>query len=595
MEVSPLLYRLDFSLRNTIFLRLLITFLLIMLPIMAFGAYLYHWIVQTAREDISKTAVSQLSFYMTDLENEIERMKLLEYSLLDDDDLNKLALTWERMDTIDRTNSMNSLIKRLFTVQNSSMYIEDVSVHIATIGRTMSANEGVRDLQVQRFHEIRSVFGGSDSDIIEWNNGLFLGAAKQRGIKGAEPLFTVEIELNNQKLQQALAQFNTYTGSGTVLLSEKSNVMLGSVTGDLAKVQLADYLEYINSLNPENSQLVTIAEQRYYYVIAHSPDLEITIYRFIPEQVFQQPLNKFYKWGWIFIVAAMGIIAAFAFSTYRFIHKPMLTLVKSFRKMEYGDLDIYIAHESKDEFRYLYGRFNQMVSNLRVLIDQAYKQKILVQRAELKQLQSQINPHFLYNSFFILNTMVRTGDVERMEQFTTLLGEYYQFVTRNASDFVTLEQEVQHARIYTEIQQMRFSRRMKIEFNALPKELDQVLVPRLIVQPIIENVFKHSLEKRVSEGLIKVHFHHNEESIAIIVEDNGEQLSNEVLIRIEQAIQDTNEHIETTGMVNIHRRLQITFGIESGLKTERSELGGLKVKLLFSKGGKQEYVQNVNR
>jgi len=566
-----------------------------MLPIMAFGAYLYHWIVQTAREDITKTAASQLSFYMTDLENEIERMKLLEYSLLDDDDLNELALMWERMDTIDRTNSMNSLIKRLFTVQNSSMYIEDVSVHIATIGRTMSANEGVRDLQVQRFHEIRSVFGGTGSHIIEWKNGLFLGAVKQRGIKGAEPLFTVEIELNNQKLQQALSQFNTYTGSGTVLLSEKTNMMLRSLTGDLAKVQLDDYLEYINSLNPQNSQLVTIAEQRYYYVAAHSPDLAITIYRFIPEQVVQQPLNKFYKWGWIFIVVAMVIIAAFAFSTYRFIHKPMLTLVKSFRKMEQGDLDISIAHESKDEFRYLYGRFNQMVSNLRVLIDQAYKQKILVQRAELKQLQSQINPHFLYNSFFILNTMVRTGDVDRMEQFTTLLGEYFQFVTRNSSDFVTLEQEVLHARMYTEIQQMRFSRRMKIEFDELPTELNQVLVPRLIVQPIIENVFKHSLEKRVSAGLIKVHFHHNAESIAIIVEDNGEQLSNEVLMRIEQAIQDTNEHIETTGMVNIHRRLQITFGIESGLKTERSELGGLKVKLLFSKGGKQENVQNVNR
>ncbi|WP_258199342.1 sensor histidine kinase [Paenibacillus endoradicis] len=590
-----MLYRLDFSLRNTIFLRLLITFLLIMLPIMFFGAYLYHWIVQTAREDITKTAASQLSFYMTDLENEIERMKLLEYSLLDDDDLNKLALTWERMDTIDRTNSMNSLIKRLFTVQNSSMYIEDVSVHIATIGRTMSANEGVRDLQVQRFQEIRSVFGGPGSHVIEWNYGLFIGAVKQRGLKGAEPLFTVEIELNKQKLQQVLSQFNTYTGSGTVLLSEKANVMLGSLTGNLSKVQLADYLEHINKLNTEESQLVTIAEQRYYYVIAHSSDLEITIYRFIPEQVVQQPLNEFYKWGWIFIVAAIVIIAVFAFSTYRFIHKPMLTLVKSFRKMEHGDLDISIAHESKDEFRYLYGRFNQMVSNLRVLIDQAYKQKILVQRAELKQLQSQINPHFLYNSFFILNTMVRTGDVERMEQFTTLLGEYFQFVTRNSSDFVTLEQEVQHARMYTEIQQMRFSRRMKIEFNALPTELNQVLVPRLIVQPIIENVFKHSLEKRVSAGLIKVHFHHSAESIAIIVEDNGEQLSNEVLMRIEQAIQDTNEHIETTGMVNIHRRLQITFGIESGLKTERSELGGLKVKLLFSKGGKQENVQNVNR
>lgn len=590
-----MLYRLDFSLRNTIFLRLIITFLLIMLPIMAFGAYLYHWIVVTAREDITKTATSQLSFYMTDLENEIERMKLLEYSLLDDDNLNKLALTWERMETIDRTDSMNELIKRLFTVQNSSMYIENVSVHISTIGRTISANEGVRDIQDQRYHEIRSVFGGPGSQIIEWKKGLFLGAVKQSGFKGAEPLFTVEIELSNEKLQQALAQFNTYLGSGTVLLSEQSKVVLSSLTGNLSEVQLVDYIEQLSSINSNSGHLLTIAEQRYYYVMVHSANLEVSLFRFIPEQVVQQPLNKFYKWGWIFIFAAVVIIAAFAFSTYKFIHKPMLTLVKSFRKMEQGDLDIFIAHKSKDEFRYLYGRFNQMISNLRVLIDQAYKQKILVQRAELKQLQSQINPHFLYNSFFILNTMVRTGDVHRIEQFTKLLSEYFQFVTRNASDSVTLAQEIQHAKIYTDIQQMRFSRRVKIEFDALPESIHSVSVPRLIVQPIIENAFKHGLEKRVSDGLIRVNFIYDIKTIAIVIEDNGEQLTDEALLQLQKAVQNSKEQIETTGMVNIHRRLQITFGSIGGLRIERSQLGGLKVSLLLSRGGKQENVQNVNR
>ncbi|GJM75128.1 hypothetical protein HMSSN036_73440 [Paenibacillus macerans] len=91
----------------------------------------------------------------------------------------------------------------------------------------------------------------------------------------------------------------------------------------------------------------------------------MSIYRFIPDQVVRKPLSKFYKWAWVFAACALGIFAAFALSTYKFIHKPMLTLVKSFRRMEQGDLSIYIAHESKDEFRYLYGRFNQMVENLR--------------------------------------------------------------------------------------------------------------------------------------------------------------------------------------------------------------------------------------
>ncbi|MDU5946062.1 MAG: histidine kinase [Paenibacillus macerans] len=586
--------RQDFSLRNTIFLRLIITFLLIMLPILLSAVYLYHWVVQTASADITKTAAAQTAFYLTDLENEIERIKLLQFSLLEDDNLNELALAWETMATIDRTENMNSLMKRLYTVQNSSMYIKDVSVHIATIDRTMSALGGVRGFEAERYREIRSVFGGG-SQVIEWNGGLFLGAMKQRGTKGAEPLFTVEIELDPQKLQEALAQFNTYPGSGTLLLSDSAKVALAGGTGELSKAGAPFYIREIRPDAAGKTAKLLIAGNRYYAVQAHSADLGLSIYRFIPEQVVRKPLSKFYKWAWVFAACALGIFAAFALSTYKFIHKPMLTLVKSFRRMEQGDLSIYIAHESKDEFRYLYGRFNQMVENLRSLIDQVYKQKIMAQRAELKQLQSQINPHFLYNSFFILNTMAKTGDTERIEQFTTLLGEYFEFVTRNASDLVALEQEIHHARMYAEIQELRFSRRIQVRFDPLPDELRSIPVPRLIVQPIIENAFKHSLEKKVKDGLIAVRFEKASGQVRIIVEDNGDRLADEALERIRITLHDVRDQAETTGMVNIHRRIRITFGEDSGLQTERSELGGLRVTILLADGGDRSGVQNADR
>lgn len=589
-----MMFRRDFSLRNTIFLRLIVTFLLIMVPILLFAVYLYHWNVQTASSDITKTAAAQSEFYLTDLENEIERMKMLQYSLLEDDNLNELVLTWETMATIARTENMNSLIKRLYTVQNSSMYIKDVSVHIAAIGRTISAGDGVREFKTERFREIRSVFG-SGSQLIEWNGGLFLGAMKQRGIKGAEPLFTVEIELDEQRLQEALAQFNTYPGSGTLLLSDSAKVAVANGTGELANVSLPLFLREIPGLLKDTPSRLTVNGNQYYAVQAHSPELALSIYRFIPEKVVQKPLSKFYKWAWGFAAAALGIFGVFALSTYKFIHKPMLALVKGFRRIEHGDLSIHIAHESKDEFRYLYGRFNQMVDNLRSLIDQVYKQKIMTQRAELKQLQSQINPHFLYNSFFILNTMAKTGDTERIEQFTTLLGEYFEFVTRNASDLVALEQEVHHARMYAEIQELRFSRRIQVRFDPLPDELRPLPVPRLIVQPIIENAFKHSLEKKTKNGLIVVRFEGADGQARVIVEDNGDRLTDEALEQIRKSLYEEQDQAETTGMVNIHRRIRITFGEGAGLRTERSELGGLAVTILLGDGGEPSSVQNVDR
>ena len=369
-----------------------------MVPILLFAVYLYHWNVQTASSDITKTAAAQSEFYLTDLENEIERMKMLQYSLLEDDNLNELVLTWETMATIARTENMNSLIKRLYTVQNSSMYIKDVSVHIAAIGRTISAGDGVREFRTERFREIRSVFG-SGSQLIEWNGGLFLGAMKQRGIKGAEPLFTVEIELDEQRLQEALAQFNTYPGSGTLLLSDSAKVAVSNGTGSWLTIASP-----FPAGNPGASGGQSFAaDGKWEPVLCRAGALagaSAVDLSFHSREGRTEAAEQVLQMGLGICRSRAGDIWRFALSTYKFIHKPMLALVKGFRRIEHGDLSIHIAHESKDEFRYLYGRFNQMVDNLRSLIDQVYKQKIMTQRAELKQLQSQINPHFYITAFY---------------------------------------------------------------------------------------------------------------------------------------------------------------------------------------------------
>lgn len=239
-------------------------------------------------------------------------------------------------------------------------------------------------------------------------------------------------------------------------------------------------------------------------------------------------------------------------------------------------MDSTIDHDKKDEFGYLYTRFNHMLVKLKTLIDQDYKQKMMMQRSELKQLQSQINPHFLYNSFFILNSLAKIGDVDRIEQFTIMLGEYFRFITRNSDDLVPLSEETKHSRVYTEIQELRFSRRILVHFDELPKEIAALKVPRLIIQPIIENAYEHSLEKKDENGLLHVTFQKLQDEVLIIVEDNGDHLSEDQLRTLQQSLERINESSEMTGIINIHRRLMLTFGENSGLKLSRSELGGFR-------------------
>ncbi|MOA17245.1 Sensor histidine kinase YpdA [compost metagenome] len=212
---------------------------------------------------------------------------------------------------------------------------------------------------------------------------------------------------------------------------------------------------------------------------------------------------------------------------------------------------------------------------MKSLIDQVYKQRILTQKAELKQLQSQINPHFLYNSFFILNTMTRLRDYDQVERFANQLGEYYQFVTRNQSDEVPLAREVQHARVYTEIQEMRFVNRVSVSFGDLPEDWGHVMVPRLILQPLIENAFEHGLEKKSKDGQLDVRFEREGRIVRLIVEDNGEWIDNEGIDRMNRSL-ETLEDGEKTALINIHQRIRLKFGPDSGLAVTRSDSGGVK-------------------
>ena len=117
-----------------------------------------------------------------------------------------------------------------------------------------------------------------------------------------------------------------------------------------------------------------------------------------------------------------------------------------------------------------------------------------MQNIELKQLQSQINPHFLYNSFFNIYRLAKDEDYENLTCFTQYLGSYYQYITRSASDEVSLLDEYNHAKTYCNIQQMRFHNRLELKMAPLPEAFAGYRVPRLIMQPIIENAFEHGLK-----------------------------------------------------------------------------------------------------
>lgn len=575
--------------KNSLFSRLVVNFLIIMIPIYVLGIYIYNWGLYTIKSEISKSTIAQVSFYLEGLEKEIERIKILQYDCLNDEYLNKLAIRWEIMDDYDRAESMRKLLQRLTTIKNSSIYIRNVSVHILPINKTITANSGVDDIDMEKFINIRVPEGIKGAQIMSFNGGLYLSTVNKSIYLANEPLFLIEIELNQDAFKQALTQFNTYEGSGSFLVNIIND---GIIVNQSDFENTIPFKSAVSEISRESNgmEFVKVGDRGYYLAHAKSVYLNMVLLKYIPEGYVFEPLKNFYVWVWVFSVVAFIIILLYLFSAYKLILKPLMELVKSFRKVESGDLQVSIDHDSKNEFGYLYKRFNEMVRNLNMLIDQVYKQKILMQRAELKQLQSQINPHFLYNSFFMLNTMAKIGDNDNLIIFTKQLGEYFRFVTRNSEDHIPLSEEIKHAKVYAGIQQMRFSKRVQIDFADIPGKFDNLLIPRLIIQPLIENSFEHGIERKKNGGIISVSYIDNDKELFIVVEDNGGDMTDEGLAELQKNLECDEKEIETTGIINIHRRIRLEFGEESGLQVYRSELGGLKVVIKIIIPGSGDHV-----
>ncbi|MFC4388782.1 sensor histidine kinase [Gracilibacillus marinus] len=559
------------SLHKTIFVRLLVLFGMIILPIIILGIYLYNWSYENATKDISRNAIVQLTSYIDDLNREIEWLEIQQYDILQENKLNKIAFTWESMTNIEKKSHVNDILHRLTSIKNTNAYIKDIYIHLPTINKSISAVNAVQELDETTFQNVMSsmTYDGNRMSVI--SNQLAISAASISINQSNQPDIVVQIELDKQKMTDELNTLNLYPKSATFLYSNQEGVLLSSGEDgeSLEKEILPNLSRSIEYTNERNSA--------YQMNQSYSEALELYVISFIPKEIVRKPLKKFSTWAWLFAITLFVAISIYCYAIFTFVHKPLLQLVEGFKRMEKGILDETIVHKKEDEFGFLYERYNKMLYKLQRLINQDYKQKLMMQKAELKQLQSQINPHFLYNSFFILHSLAKTEDIHRIEMFTKMLGEYFRYITRNGESNVTLKDEIKHARMYTEIQSLRFSRRIQVQFDELPKEMEEIKVPKLIIQPIIENAFEHCLEKMTDVGFLRVSFKKEKNCMYIFIEDNGNVLNENSLKVLNDYVNNIDNQQETTGLINIHRRIALTFGNKSGLQFENSEWNGLKV------------------
>lgn len=555
---------------GSIFKKLILSFVVVFIPMYLLSFYLYWWSQKTVSDEITRSVAQQSEFYLKSLEREFANVHLLLYQCVDDDNLQNLAVFYPVLNDYEKYLNIKGLHQNMVRIKNSSPYLKNVSVHLKEPLRTIGANRTVDDMSFSYYEDLKKAIDTTAAPFYNDNGRIFFSNELRSKLR--EPLYLLDAELDLEALGESLSQFDSYQGSGSVLAGLASGALF---SGDDA-ANVGEKMERLSSSQKEAISVVWVDDAKYLLVQSASKELGLTLVHYVPTREILTPLSWLTIWLVVLTFTILLLTALFFISTRGMIQKPLNILVNSFECIESNDFSNRIEITRHDEFGYLYRRYNEMLDRLNELIDQNYRNKILAQEAQVKQLQSQINPHFLYNSLFLINTMAKTGD-DNLIPFSQYLGSYFRFMTRNARDILTLEEEIGYARNYAKLQEMRFKKRLTMHFDELPGEYAKIKIPRLTIQPIIENAFEYVVEKTADRSILNILFEAETERLCIIVEDSGSTLCEEAIDRLAKDLQKENDNDEVTGLRNVHRRLMLFYGSKAGIKVSRSSLGGLRV------------------
>lgn len=560
---------------KSIFPRIILMFLAVLIPINLLTFFLVRSGQESIRKELTSSFQSRVHLFISTLEREFDHIQRLQLQLVDNYDLLTLNQFLPVITQYQLMRAVDSLYSNLVTLRSSSDYIRNVSVHLTKLDRTLSTSSYFTPLFKDKYNMLQAASIRTDDSIISWNNGLYLYLIYPKYRYDQQPDYIIEVELSTDRIEHLLE---------LIFDSGHNGVLLHNDVWTISHNTFDDWTRQLAQTTWGMSETVgmfsTVLNDRTYLVnYEYSSVLDVMLTFYTPKEEVTGPL-RFYNWmyGTLLLVSSLMALL-FSVWIYRYIHHPLIKLLRYFRIVEKGDEVIKIEHSIRDEFYYVYDQFNIMVQRLKTLIKEAYEQKIRLQQSELKQLQSNIHPHFLYNTFYIIYRMARAEDLEMIIKITRHLGDYFRFISRSRGDEIPLHLEVQHSRNFVEILAFRFSNRVDFEFGELPRHWEQVNVPKLILQPIVENAFKHGLDNKTHGGKLSIQFTEEKQRLAIIVDDNGGELTKEKLKNLRKLLNNNPNEVEQTGLLNAHYRLQLKYGSLGGIEISQNSWNGLRVKI----------------
>lgn len=576
--------------------RLLLYFLiLILLPTSIISFTLYYKSTQIITDKINTSVEEKLSLINSTIVQKLEAINDIATEIYLNTDLlnilssqhpygmseiiSEMSLVDKLLENYTATSiSQSSLVPRIYIVNRPEYIMYSFSDKVSDIS-LIEKTAWYMNLP----HKERYTVVGLDKISVSSNSLSSIKIAKRlyglndmRVQFGGVLTMDVEIDYFNSILESS----KPTEGSSTYVLDSKNSIILSS---DISRLgQNAGYESYISRIStPSTGSYGSFIDKSIPGNILVSykkvAPLNWIIVSLIPMSELNKELNSFNSIIFL-VIGACSIFALFmALLLSDNISYPIRKLVKSMGKVQSGNFDISLEYKRNDEFAYLFNQYKKMVHDIKELINKLYDSEKNKRDAEMKSLQAQINPHFLYNTLDSVNWMAVEVGAENISTMVTSLSDFFRYSLSKGKNIIPLNDEKIQVESYLQIQKIRYQDKLDyhVEFTG---DILGYLTVKLILQPLVENALLHGINKRRGMGIISVIGEKIEDEIVIRVQDDGVGADVDELNSI---LEDENE-LTSFAIKNVNNRIKHTFGNKYGIRFYTNENSqGLTVVVRF--------------
>lgn len=449
--------------------------------------------------------------------------------------------------------------------RSSSMYIGDIFIYVQDTKEVLSAANSVVS-ETGIYSTMRQTYERDGTTFFNYKDDLYYLFQSSNGL-----LAGVRVSL--QDIRYILKSYDKEEDYLYFFVDVQKRELLGK-NESLTDIDRAVY-EALDWDRKEMQEINALGHHYLVYRIGRDANRFLMIMYLDREDAYAG--LHILTWSWILLTLLLfAVPLVLAMVLRRLINRPMDKLQRAMQMVEKENYDYLMPLDESKEFNYVFAQYNRMTQKVRNLIQEVLEKQLQVEQARYKQLQMQINPHFLFNSLYMGYRMAQSEDCEAVGDLCMYLGDYFSVLTFVSDEDISIENELKFVNTYLRLNQMRFGRKLAYRVD-VDEGLEDYRIPPLLLQPLIENSISHGLEKCSHSCAIEVSVQKKEQRLYFAVTDDANVMTQEDLEELKQVVKQDKMPEGSFGLWNVQNRIRQLEEDNPGILLEKDSQGKVTI------------------